>query len=113
MYAILRQGGHQYRVSPGDVIQIEWIEKPKGEIIQFDDVLAVRAGNEFHIGEPIVAGAQVTARVRREGRGKKVLVFKYKRRKAFEKRRGHRQAFTEVEIREISLNGKALKASAE
>src|SRR5947207_12769468 len=107
MYAVIRAGGQQYRVSPGDVIRIESTPAEKG-VIEFGDVLAV-SGSEGQIGRP-EAGARVVGTVMEEGRGDKILVFHYKRKKQYKKLRGHRQAFTAVRITEIAVNGQSFKA---
>ncbi len=108
MYAILRQGGHQYRVAPGDVLQIEAISAEPGETLQLEDVLLLRKSDGLEIGEPRVNGAAVEAKVIRHGRGRKVRVYKFKRRKGFSKTRGHRHAFTEIRIDGLSHNGQKL-----
>jgi len=105
MYAVIRTGGKQYRVAPGDVIRVEKLAsgEGKGESIQFKDVLAVSA-SEGQVGRPS-GETLVTGRVLGEGRGDKVLVFHYKRKKQYKKLRGHRQPFTAVAITEISVDG--------
>ena len=107
MYAVIRAGGKQYRVAPGDVIEIEKLGKSSGDNLQFDDVLAVSAA-EGEIAKP--AAALVTGEVVEQGRGDKVLVFHYKRKKQYKKLRGHRQDYTAVKITGISVDGRALKA---
>lgn len=108
MYAILRQGGRQYRVSPQDVIQIEKVDAEQGAELDLEDVLMISNGDDLQIGSPRVNDAKVTAKVLRQGRGKKVIVYKFKRRKGYEKRQGHRQDFTEVQITGIYKDGQAL-----
>ncbi len=108
MYAVLRQGSHQYRVSPGDVIQIEKIEAEKGQEVELEDVLMINSADGVELGEPRVTGAAVKAKVLRQDRGKKVLIYKFKRRKGYEKRQGHRQYFTELQILSISRDGREL-----
>ncbi len=108
MFAVLRQGGHQYRVSAGDIIQIEKIDAEKGQTLELDDVLAIGEGESLEIGEPRVAGAIVSATVIREGRGKKIRGYKFKRRKGYQRRYGHRQPFVEIKINSISKDGKEL-----
>src|SRR6266513_2730342 len=107
MYAVIRAGGKQYRVSPGDVIRIESTPAEKG-VIEFGDVLAV-SGSEGQIGRP-EAGARVVGTVMEEGRADKILVFHYKRKKQYKKLRGHRQAFTAVRISEIAFDGQKFTA---
>ena len=100
MYAVIRTGGKQYRVAPGDVVKVETL--PAGETVEFSDVLAV-SGEPGAIAKP--ATAKVTAEVLGEGRGEKVLVFHYKRKKQYKKLQGHRQNFTEVRIQAIEADG--------
>ncbi|SEG44730.1 LSU ribosomal protein L21P [Bryocella elongata] len=109
MYAVLRTGGKQYRVSPGDQIRIEKTEHQDGAL-EFSDVLAV-SGEEGKF-ESELSGAKVLASVVSEGRGNKILVFHYKRKKQYKKLQGHRQDFVEVKINEILVNGKSFKAEA-
>lgn len=112
MYAIVRQGSHQYRVKPGDVIQVEKIEgTEKGQEILFEDVLAVRNGSDFEVGAPRVSGAAVKVRVLRNDRAAKVTVFTFKRRKGYQRKLGHRQPFTEVRVLAVVKNGTELSAS--
>jgi large subunit ribosomal protein L21 len=110
MYAILRQGGRQYRVSPGDIIQIDLLGATKGDEVELDNVLMLNDGSGLSVGEPRVADCSVKARVLREARGRKITVFKYKRRKGYAKKQGHRQDFTEVQITGIVKNGQTLNA---
>ena len=107
MYAVIRAGGKQYRVAPGDVIEIEKLPQASGDNVQFDDVLAVSA-SEGEIAKP--AAAVVTGEVVKHDRGDKVLVFHLKRKKQYKKLQGHRQDFTAVKITGISVDGQALKA---
>ena len=99
-YAIIRTGGKQYRADPGAVLTIEKIAADKGAKVEFDQVLLVR-GEDVSIGEPLVANAKVVATVLEQGRDKKLLVHKYKRRKGYRKTQGHRQWITRVRIDEI------------
>ena len=107
MYAVIRAGGKQYRVAPGDVIEIEKLGQAGGENVQFDDVLAV-SGSEGKLAKP--SQAFVTGQVVEQGRGDKVLVFHYKRKKQYKKLNGHRQPYTAVKITGISVDGQELKA---
>jgi len=100
-YAVIRTGGKQYRVSPGDVIRIEKLDGEPGADVAFDEVLAARDGEELRVGTPLLVGAQVTGKVVQQGREKKILVFKKKRRKGYRRRQGHRQSFTSVRVTEI------------
>ena len=101
MYAIIATGGKQYNVSEGDIITIEKLGLEAGEKVTFDQVLAV-SDNDLKIGDPTVKGATVEASVVKEGRGKKVIVYKYKRKTGYHKKNGHRQAFTQVKIDKIN-----------
>lgn len=101
MYAIIATGGKQYKVSEGDVIRVEKLDVEAGQNYEFDRVLAVNDG-ELIVGNPTVAGAKVTATVQKQGRGKKVIVYKYKRKSGYHKKNGHRQAYTELKIDAIA-----------
>ena len=101
MLAVIKTGGKQYLVSPGDKIQIEKIDKEEGKEVEFSEVLLVEKRGKAKIGTPFVKGAKVIGKVIRHGKGKKILVLKYKRRKRYRVKRGHRQQFTEVEILKI------------
>jgi large subunit ribosomal protein L21 len=107
MYAVIRAGGKQYRVAPGDVIKIETTPASNGNV-EFGDVLAV-SGSEGQVGRP-QQEARVTGTVVEEGRADKILVFHYKRKKQYKKLRGHRQNFTAVRITEIAFDGQSFKA---
>ena len=109
MYAVIRTGGKQYRVAPGDTLKIETTAHTDGAI-EFADVLAV--SGEAGSFEQELGGAKVLAEVVSEGRGEKILVFHYKRKKQYKKLQGHRQNFVEVKINEILVNGKSFKAEA-
>lgn len=102
MYAVVATGGKQYKVKKGDVVRIEKIPGEVGESISFDRVLMISDGTEVTIGQPVVENAVVDARIVEQDRNKKVLVFKYKRRKRFRRKQGHRQYYTAVRITEIS-----------
>ncbi len=101
MYAIIATGGKQYKVSEGDIIKVEKLGAAAGETVTFDQVLLVNNG-EVVVGNPTVANANVSATVVKEGRGKKVIVYKYKRKTGYHKKNGHRQAYTEVKIDKIN-----------
>jgi large subunit ribosomal protein L21 len=101
MYAIIATGGKQYKVSEGDIITIEKLGVEAGEKVTFDQVLVV-GGDDLKVGAPTVDGATVEASVVKEGRGKKVIVYKYKRKTGYHKKNGHRQAFTQVKIEKIN-----------
>ena len=100
MYAIIATGGKQYKVSEGDIITIEKLGVEAGEKVTFDQVLAV-SDNGIKVGA-VVANASVEASVVKEGRGKKVIVYKYKRKTGYHKKNGHRQPFTQVKIEKIN-----------
>jgi large subunit ribosomal protein L21 len=108
MYAVIRAGGKQYRVAPGDVIRVESQGTGTDGQIEFSDVLAVSAG-DGQIGKP-QSGALVTGDVVEQGREKKILVFHYKRKKQYKKLRGHRQGYTAVRITEIAFDGQKFTA---
>lgn len=101
MYAIIATGGKQYKVSEGDIITIEKLGAKAGEEVVFDQVLAV-SDDQLVVGNPTVEGATVSAEVVSEGRAKKVIVYKYKRKTGYHKKNGHRQAFTKVKIAKIN-----------
>ena len=100
MYAIIATGGKQYKVSEGDVIKVEKIDAEAGNTVTFDQVIAV-SDNTLKVGA-VVANATVTATVMEQGRGKKVIVYKYKRKTGYHKKNGHRQAYTQVKIEKIN-----------
>ena len=102
MYAIIETGGKQYKVEEGDVIFIEKLNVPAGETFTFDKVLALSKDDSLTVGSPIVEGATVTASVVEEGKGKKLTVFRYKAKKTYSRKLGHRQPFTKVTISAIN-----------
>jgi len=102
MYAVFVTGGKQYRVSQGDKVRVEKLEAAEGDAVELDKVLMIADGDDIKIGAPFVAGGKVTARVSGHGRGEKVEIIKFRRRKHYMKRQGHRQAYTELEITGIS-----------
>ena len=101
MYAIIETGGKQYKVCEGDVVYVEKLAAGEGEAVKFDKVLAV-GGDNTVIGTPVVEGASVDAKVLAQGKGKKVIVFKYKPKKGSKTKQGHRQPFTKVQIEKIN-----------
>jgi len=103
MIAVIKTGGKQYLVSPGDKIKIEKIEKKEGSEIIFKQVLLVEKNRKLDIGTPFLKGAKVVAKILSQGKGKKVIVFKYKPKTRYKKKAGHRQLFTEVEITKIEI----------
>ncbi|OUM87197.1 MAG: 50S ribosomal protein L21 [Bacillus thermozeamaize] len=102
MYAIIETGGKQYKVSEGDVIYIEKLPQEEGERVTFDRVLLIKKDAGVVVGTPFVAGATVTGVVDRHGRGKKLVVFKYKPKKNYKRKLGHRQPYTKVTIEKIN-----------
>ena len=108
-YAIIQTGGKQYRVVPGDVIDVERMKDHEpGDTVNFDDVLVVSHEGDVSVGAPYVAGARVVAKVEEEGRGKKIIVFKYKPKIRYRRKRGHRQRFARISIQEIETPGGAV-----
>ena len=101
MYAIIQTGGKQYRVSEGDVLNVEKLAVEAGENVVFDKVMTVVNDGDVMIGKPVVEGAKVTAKVVEHGKAKKIFVFKYKAKANYRKRQGHRQPYTQVEITSI------------
>lgn len=112
MYAVIKQGGRQYKVSPGDVIQIDLIEAEKGASVELPNVYMLHDGENLQIGKPVVEGVAVQANVVRNGKGRKIIVYKYKRRQGYHKKQGHRQDFTEVRVTGISRNGAVISSKA-
>ncbi|QFU03147.1 50S ribosomal protein L21 [Halomonas sp. THAF5a] len=102
MYAVIKSGGKQYRVQEGQTLKLEKLEVPTGDTIEFDEVLLVGSDEDVKIGAPTVEGAKVAAEIVSHGRGDKVTILKFRRRKHSMKRQGHRQWFTEVKITGIS-----------
>ena len=103
MQAIIVTGGNQYNVSEGDTLFIEKLDVNAGDSVVFDQVLAIVDGENTKFGTPVVEGAKVEATVVKNGKGKKVRVYKYKAKKGYHKRQGHRQPYTKVEIGKISV----------
>jgi large subunit ribosomal protein L21 len=108
MYAVIRASGKQYRVAPGDVVRFEKLERATDGQVEFSDVLAV-SGEPGQVSKP-QADARVVGQVVEDGRGEKILVFHYKRKKQYKKLRGHRQSYTAVRITEIAFDGQSFKA---
>ena len=101
MYAVIRTGGKQYRVSEGDVIRVEKLAGDVGSTIELGEILML-GGDRVSIGKPLVSGAKVTAQIVAQDRAKKIIVFKMKRRKNYRRKYGHRQSFTELKVTGIS-----------
>ncbi len=103
MLAVIKTGGKQYLVQPGDKIKVEKLETEEGKEVTFSEVLLVEKNKKLEVGLPLVAGATVTGKVLKAyGKGEKLIIFKYKPKKRYKRKIGHRQPFTEVEITEIS-----------
>ncbi len=105
MYAVFRSGGKQYRAAKGDVLRLEKIEADEGASVAFDDVLLIGEGSDIKVGNPVLSGSSVSAKVLRQGKSRKVPVVKFKRRQNYLRQGSHRQFFTEVEITGISATG--------
>ncbi len=102
MYAVIKTGGKQYRLAEGEVIRVEKLDAEEGATVELDKVLMIADGDNINIGTPYIDGGKVTATVRAHGRGKKVEIMKFRRRKHHQKKTGHRQYYTEIEITGIS-----------
>lgn len=102
MYAVIKTGGKQYRVSAGDKLKVESLETSEGQDVQLTDVLMIGSGENVTIGSPMITNASVTAKVLEHGRAKKVNIVKFRRRKHHRKQMGHRQNYTELEITSIN-----------
>ncbi len=102
MYAVIKTGGKQYKVSQGDILKVEKLNAAPGDEIEISDVLMVVDGEEVTLGTPVVEGASVKAKIIEQGRAKKVIVFKKKRRKGYRVKNGHRQPFTAIEIQQVT-----------
>lgn len=102
MYAIIETGGKQYRVQEGDTLFIEKLDVAQGETVEFDRVLALSKDGQLTVGAPVVNGAKVSATVVENGKGPKIIVFKYKAKKDYRRKQGHRQPYTKVKIEKIN-----------
>nr|PZN91390.1 MAG: 50S ribosomal protein L21 [bacterium] len=103
MYAIIRTGGKQFRAEPGKTIRIPALAAEVGQTVTFDEVLLAESDGQVRVGRPTLEGAAVEAEVVSHGKGEKIIVFKWKRRKNYRRKKGHRQKYTEVRINEIRL----------
>ena len=101
MYAVIKTGGKQYRVSAGDQVRLEQLSGETGEQVQFEKVLLVSDEDQARVGQPYLEGAKVVGRILRNDRERKIVVFKYKRRKGYRRKKGHRQDFSLVQIEDI------------
>jgi len=102
MYAIVRTGGKQYQVAAGDTLRVEKLQGSVGDTVELSDILMVVDGDNVRIGQPVVDGAKVVAKITEQGKADKVIVFKKKRRQGYRVKRGHRQPYTALAIEEIS-----------
>lgn len=102
MYAVIKTGGKQYRVAAGDKLRVETLDAEEGATVNLDQVLMVGEGDNINVGAPMLAGATVSATVLSHGRGKKIDVIKFRRRKHYRRQMGHRQNFTELQITAIN-----------
>ena len=102
MYAVIMTGGKQYRVEEGEVLRVEKLGVDEGASFDFDQVLMVGEGEQVKVGSPVVEGARVSATVRSHGRGDKMHIIKFRRRKHYMRRQGHRQSYTEIEVTGIA-----------
>lgn len=102
MYAVIKTGGKQYRVQEGDILMVEKLDAEEGSTVQFNEVLAVSGDDGLKVGTPVVAGAVVEANVLGQGKNKKIIVFKYKPKKNYRRKQGHRQPYTRVQITKIN-----------
>ncbi|HXL05009.1 MAG: 50S ribosomal protein L21 [Firmicutes bacterium] len=103
MYAIIETGGKQYRVKEGDVLRVEKLPSEPGETVEFEKVLLVHDGDAVKVGNPMLSDVRVSAKVLAQGKSRKILVFKYKPKKNYRKRYGHRQPYTEIQIERIEV----------
>ena len=102
MYAIIETGGKQYNVTEGDFVYVEKLDAEDGAAVNFDKVLAVGGEGEFKVGAPFVEGATVTGTAVKTGKAKKIIIFKYKAKKGYRRKQGHRQPYTKVQIEKIN-----------
>jgi large subunit ribosomal protein L21 len=112
MYAVIKTGGKQYRVTPGTKLKVERLEGDVGSSVVFDKVLVLANGEDVKIGAPLVSGASISGTVVAQGRGDKVMIFKMRRRKHYRKTQGHRQSYTEILIDDFAGGKKAAPAKA-
>lgn len=108
MYAVIETGGKQYRVAPGQTVEVELLPADPGATVTLDRVLMISADGRTLVGQPTVAGAHVVGTVAREGRGKKIIIFRYKSKKRYRRKTGHRQNYTYLTITDIQAEGKSL-----
>lgn len=113
MYAVIQTGGKQYKVSPGDVVDVETLDVDASDVVLFDQVLAIGEGTDVNIGTPNIAGASVSGELVEQRRGKKIIAFKMKRRKGYKRKKGHRQNLSRVRIVEITKSGDSSSSAAD
>ena len=113
MYAVVNSGGKQYKVQQGEVLRVEKISGDVGSPVTFDRVLMFADGDNVSIGQPVLDGVSVEGHIVEQGKAKKIIVFKYKRRKRFRRKNGHRQQFTAVQIDSIKAKGSTTKKASE
>ncbi len=101
MYAVIKTGGKQYRVAKGDEVKVEQLQGDVGDEVAFDQVLLTSNGENVEVGQPFLDNSKVVGQIIRQGKDKKIVVFKYKRRKGYRRKKGHRQSFTLVRIEDI------------
>jgi len=104
-YAVIRTGGKQYRVIPGEVLRVEALDGELGSEVEFAEVLLASTNGGVQVGTPTLPGARVAAKIIQQGKAKKIIVFKKKRRKNYRRKQGHRQLFTAIQITDISIGG--------
>jgi len=103
MYAVIKTGGKQYRITPGEEVRVEKLPGNVGDQVTFEEVLLTSDGENVTVGKPFVENAKVVARITGQGKGRKVVVFKYKKRKNYRKKRGHRQHYSLVRVEDIKI----------
>jgi large subunit ribosomal protein L21 len=113
MYAIIETGGKQYKVSKGDQVFVEKLDKEEGKTVKFDKVLAFSDGKKLNTGKPYLKDVKVSGKVVKNGKGKKIVVFKFKPKKGYKRTQGHRQPYTCVEITNVSVAAKKATPKAE
>ncbi len=113
MYAVVQTGGKQYRVSNGDIINVEKLNVEAGQSVVLDEVIAVSGSGKTVVGKPFVDGAKVECKVVENGKGKKVIIYKYKAKKDYRKKQGHRQPYTQLEVTNIVADGFVSEAAPE
>jgi large subunit ribosomal protein L21 len=101
MYAVIKTGGKQYKVAPGDVLKVEKLEAKKGDTVEIKDVFMIADGDKVSVGKPALASAMVTAEVMGDVKGEKILIFKHRRRKGYRRTNGHRQNYTTLKVKDI------------